>query len=114
MRTFPLASLISLFSSFRIQGRSAHLKAQFTPQPKLKGDLPPLSPSPLSARQGFFFFLESRILARQLDYGNTSAGISPRAGSHSPAGEDVRNDALHKGSALAEDRNDKSAFAERT
>lgn len=39
-------------------------------------------------------------MARQLDYGNMSAGISPRAGSHSPAREDGRNDAPLKGSAL--------------
>lgn len=29
------------FSSLRIQGRSAHLKAQFIPQQKLKEDAPP-------------------------------------------------------------------------
>ena len=53
--TFPLASLISLFSSFWIQGRSAHLKAQFIPQPQLEGGLSPLSPPPLSTRKGFFW-----------------------------------------------------------
>lgn len=39
----------------------------------------------------------SRILARQLDCGIMRAGISPRAGSHSPAWEDVRHNAPHGG-----------------
>lgn len=39
----------------------------------------------------------SRILARQLDCGDMRAGISPRAGSHSPAWEDARRNAPHGG-----------------
>lgn len=42
MRTFPFSTLI-FFSSFRIQGRSAHIKAQFIPQQKLKETFSPQS-----------------------------------------------------------------------
>ncbi|KAL7391141.1 hypothetical protein ABVT39_004816 [Epinephelus coioides] len=89
------------FSSLRIQDHSAHLKAQFIPQQKLKEAFPP---------QSFFFFpqcergfseeeeafmKERQILARQLDYGDTRpgsrAGPPPRAGSRSPTHVEVQS-----------------------
>lgn len=79
------------FSSLRIQGRSAHLKAQFIPQQKLKEDAPPSELLFFPSVRVVFsegeevFMKERQISARQLDYGDTSpgsrAGISPRAGS---------------------------------
>lgn len=45
------------FSSFQIQGRSAHLKAQFIPQHKLKEDLPPFRVLFFSS----FFFLQEWV-----------------------------------------------------
>lgn len=63
---------------------------------------------------------ERLISARQLDCGDTHsgsrAGISPRAGYHSPTRvevqscEVVRNDAQHEASGLAEGYNDESGF----
>lgn len=110
MRAFPLASLIFFFSSFRIQDRSAHLKAQFIPQHKLKEDFLPseLFFSPQCESGGSseeeVCMKERQISARQLDYGDTRpgsrAGVPPRAGSPTHV-EVERNDVQHgeRGSA---------------
>ena len=91
---------IFFFSSLRIQGRSAHLKAQFIPQQKLKEDAPPSELLFFPSVRVVFsegeevFMKERQISARQLDYGDTSpgsrAGISPRAGSRSPTHVEVQ------------------------
>lgn len=104
MRTFPLAALISLFSSF-LNSRpfcsskspiysSAQVERRPSPPPIL---LPAVSGLFFSSSEEAVLMKGSWILARQLDCGDMRAGISPRAGSHSPAWEDVRNNAPHVG-----------------
>lgn len=104
MRTFPLASLISLFSSFSNSRPFCLSKSPIYSSAQVERRPSPLLILLPSVPGGFFFPSEeavfmkgSRILARQLDCGAMRAGISPRAGAHSPAWEDVRNDAPHGG-----------------